>query len=269
VNDILAGEYHSAFKGRGIEFEEVREYVPGDDVRAIDWNVTARMNAPYVKSYIEERELTVFLLVDVSSSGDFGTGDRTKIETAAEVCALLAFTAIKNNDKVGLILFSDDIDLYIPAKKGRRHVMRVIRELIFHKPQRSGTDIQKALDFFLKVQKKRSIAFAVSDFFDTGFDSTLTIASRKHDLIALRMSDPREVRMPDLGIVEFSDIETGETVMVDTGRKAVREFFEKQGIGTALDLESTLKTSGVDTAEIRTDRSYVEPLQRLFKRRSS
>ena len=267
VNDILAGEYHSAFKGRGIEFDEVREYVPGDDVRTIDWNVTARMGTPYVKSYIEERELTVLLLVDVSSSGDFGSGGRTKLGIAAELCALLAFSAIKNNDKVGLILFADDIELYIPPKKGKRHVLRVIRELLFYRPRRSGTHIKTALDFFMKTQKKKCIAFVVSDFFDEGFDSALTIASQKHDVIALKMSDPREAEMPDLGLVRFTDVESGETVLVDTGWHRVREFFAERGVESGRDLERRLRSSGVDSTDIRTDRSYVEPLQALFQRR--
>ncbi|MFH1708562.1 MAG: DUF58 domain-containing protein [Planctomycetota bacterium] len=268
VNDLLAGEYHSAFKGRGIEFEEVREYVPGDDVRTIDWNVTARLGTPFVKSYREERELTVCLLVDVSASGDFGTAGTTKLATAAEICALLAFAAVKNNDKVGLLMFGERVERYIPPKKGRRHVLRVIRELLSWRVGRGGTDIRQALDYFMKVQKKKCIAFLVSDFIDAGFDRTLAMAGRRHDLVALHMSDPREVAMPDLGIAAFTDVETGEEVEVDLGRPEVRAVFEESGIGEVRQLEGTLRASGVDSVTIRTGRDYVAPLDRLFRRRA-
>ncbi|MFH1735810.1 MAG: DUF58 domain-containing protein, partial [bacterium] len=209
VEEVFSGEYHSVFKGRGIEFAEVREYVPGDDIRSVDWNVTARMGYPYIKLFEEERELTLMLLCDFSSSGYFGSKQQLKIEVAVEVAALLAFSAIKNNDKVGLLLFTDTIEKYVPPKKGKKHVLRILRELISFRPERAGTNIKEALSHFSKIGKRRSIAFLISDFWDQGFDHALKIVSKKHDLIALTLRDPREEELPAVGLLKLQDAETG------------------------------------------------------------
>ncbi|MCP4654786.1 MAG: DUF58 domain-containing protein, partial [bacterium] len=216
VNDVFAGEYESAFKGRGMEFEEVREYGPGDDIRHIDWNVTARMGSPYVKVHREERELTVMLVVDVSSSGAFGTAAKLKNEVAAELAALLAYTAIKSNDRVGLIIFSDRIERYIPPKKGSSHVWRVIREILTFRPRRRSTDLEGALDYLSKVVRRRAVVFVISDFLDEGFSERLRIAGKRHDVTAISVCDRREIELPPIGILELEDAETGETVLIDT-----------------------------------------------------
>ena len=226
VNDVLAGEYHSVFKGQGMEFDEVRAYQPGDDIRTIDWNVTARTGHPYVKRYVEEREITVFFLVDLSASGSFGSREKLKNEIAAEFCALLAFSAIKNNDKVGLIVFTDVIELFIPPAKGTSHVLRLIRELLYFDPgkkrERAGTDIALALDYLGRVLHKRGVVFLVSDFLDQDFEKPLGVLARRHDLIGVTVSDPRESALPDVGLLEIQDAETGATVLVDTGSREVR-----------------------------------------------
>ncbi len=232
VNQIFSGEYHSVFKGRGMEFSEVREYQFGDDIRTIDWNVSARFNHPFVKIFEEERELTVMLVVDLSNSGNFGTASFMKNEIAAEICAVLAFSAIKNNDKVGLILFTDKIEKFVPPKKGRAHILRIIRELISFEPTGSGTNIREALEYFNHVNKKRTIAFLISDFIDEGYDKILKIISRKHDVIAVEISDPREEELPAVGLLKLRDAETGVERWVDTGnagvRKQFREFWAKR-----------------------------------------
>src|SRR5687768_14790528 len=210
VNEVFSGEYHSVFKGRGMSFAEVREYQYGDDIRSIDWNVTARTGSPFVKVFEEERELTVMLLVDVSASGDFGTRGKLKSQVAVEICALLAFSAIKNNDKVGLIIFSDHVEEFVPPRKGRRHVLRVLRELLYHRPEGRGTDIGAALEYLAHVQRKRAVAFLVSDFRDQGFDGALAVAGRRHDLVAVRIGDDREQELPPLGFVQLEDPESGE-----------------------------------------------------------
>lgn len=267
VNDVLSGEYHSAFKGRGMNFAEVREYQYGDDIRSIDWNVTARTGSPFVKVYEEERELTVMLVVDVSASGNFGTRERLKGEVAVEVCALLAFSAIKNNDKVGLILFSDHVEQFVPPRKGRRHVLRVLRELLYHRPSGKGTDIAAALDYLNHVQRKRAVTFLVSDFRDAGFEKALAVSGRRHDLIAVRMSDTRERELPPLGFVELEDPETGERVTVNTSNAEFREAFAKTAEGARLGLDRTLRRSGVDVIDIETGTPYSQPLMRFFKER--
>lgn len=228
VDSIISGEYHSAFKGKGMEFSEVREYVEGDDVRNIDWNVTARMNNPFVKKHIEERELTVIFMVDASASGSFGTINKFKGEIAVELCALLAFSAIKNNDRVGLIIFTSEVELYIPPKKGKNHVLHVIRELLFFQPKKSGTNIGEALKFLNNVQTKKAVSFLVSDFFSPPFDSALRIASKRHDLIAISINDPRESEFPDAGLIELEDAETGTTHLVDSGSKQFRELYKRE-----------------------------------------
>lgn len=267
VNDVLAGEYSSVFKGRGMEFDEVREYVPGDDVRSIDWNVTARMGHPYVKRFVEERELTVLFLVDLSASGAFGSVHALKNEVAAEVCALLAFSAIKNHDKVGLVIFTDQVELYIPPKKGTRHVLRVIRELLYFRPRKAKTDIAGALDFAGKVRKKKGVLFLVSDFLGEGFQKPLRILGKRHDVIAVSVTDPREIVMPDVGLLELEDAETGEVVLMDTGSRKVRAQFERDGRARLTGLKAELASCGVDQVEVMTDRDYIKSLMRFFRTR--
>jgi uncharacterized protein (DUF58 family) len=268
VNDVLAGEYQSVFKGRGIEFSEVREYQPGDDIRTIDWNVTARTGKPYVKKYIEERELTVMLLVDVSSSGEFGTVDRMKGEVAAEISALLAFSAIKNNDRVGLVIFTDGIEKYIPPKKGKKHVLRVIRELLYFKPTQRRTDIAGVLEYLGKVQKRRSVVFLISDFLSGGYEKALQIANGRHDLIAITISDPRELNLPKIGFIEFQDAETGEEILIDTYSPAVRDMFSHLAVEQRDSRHQLFRSISVDSIDVQTDRPYVDPLVRFFKLRA-
>lgn len=264
VNDVLAGEYQSVFKGRGMEFEEVREYLPGDEIRTIDWNVTARMGRPYVKRFVEERELTVMLLVDLSSSGRFGSVSQLKNEVTAELCALLAFSAIKNNDKVSLLIFTDRIEKFLPPQKGTEHVLRVIRELLYFEPSARKTDIGQALAYLGRVTTKRTVAFLVSDFLNTGFEKPLRVISKRHDLIAVVITDPREISLPNVGIIELEDAETGETVLLDTRGKAQRKEYEKHASVRARELEKLLRSADVDQIDIRTDRSYIQPLVRFF-----
>ncbi len=267
VNEVLSGEYHSVFKGRGMSFAEVREYQYGDDIRSIDWNVTARNGSPFVKVFEEERELTVMLLVDVSASGDFGTRDRMKGEVAVEICALLAFSAIKNNDKVGLIIFSDRVEKFVPPRKGRRHVLRVLRELLYHEPRGRGTDLAAALDYLAHVQRKRAVAFLVSDFRDEGFDRSLAVAGRRHDLVAVRMGDERERDIPPLGLLELEDPETGERIVVNTSAAGFREAFGGADRDRRERLDRALRRSRVDVIDIETGRPYAEPLMRFFQER--
>ncbi len=268
VNDVFSGEYHSVFKGRGMEFSEVREYQIGDDVRTIDWNVTARMGHPFVKVFEEERELTVMLIVDVSSSGNFGTYERMKGEIAIEICALLAFSAIKNNDKVGLIIFTDEIEKFIPPKKGKSHVLRVLRELLYHKPRGTKTNIGKALEYLNRVTKRRSVVFLVSDFLNTGYEKALQIANRRHDIVAITVTDPREVEFPDVGFIELEDAETGETILVDTSYNDVRNLYSKQSSEDVQNRLKLFKSMSVDHIDIRTDQPYIEPLIRFFRMRA-
>ena len=264
VNDVLAGEYQSVFKGRGMEFEEVREYLPGDAIRTIDWNVTARMGRPYVKRFVEERELTVMLLVDLSSSGRFGSISQLKNEVTAELCALLAFSAIKNNDKVSLLIFTDRIEKFIPPQKGNEHVLRVIRELLYFEPSARKTDIGQALAYLGRVTTKRTVAFLVSDFLNTGFEKPLRVISKRHDLIAVVITDPREISLPNVGIIELEDAETGETILLDTRGKAQRKEYEKHALVRVRELEKLLRSADVDQIDIRTDRPYIQPLVKFF-----
>lgn len=267
VNEVFSGEYHSVFKGRGMEFAEVREYQPGDDVRTIDWNVSARSGRPFVKIFEEERELTMMLLVDVSSSGNFGTVEQFKREIAAELSAVLAFSAIKNNDKVGLMMFSDKIEKFIPPRKGKKHVLRVIREILFYKPQDSGTDLNVALEYLSRVIKRKSTVFLISDFLTENFEKSLHVANRKHDIIAIRITDPREVSLPDVGLIELLDAETGEAVVVDTGDPTIRNTFYQTASNQRQKLSGLFRSIGVDYIDILTDRSYIEPITRFFKMR--
>ncbi len=268
VNDVFAGEYHSVFKGRGMDFSEVREYSIGDDVRTIDWNVTARMNRPYVKVFEEERELTVMLMVDASSSGEFGTVHQMKGEIAIEICALLAFSAIKNNDKVGLIIFTDKVEKFVPPKKGKTHVLRVIRELFYHEPQSSKTDIREALEYLNRIANRRSVVFLVSDFMSEGFEKALQIVNKKHDMVAITIRDPREISLPNVGFIELEDAETGEVFLLDTSDPSIRENFSQQSSRKQEELEKLFKSMSVDHVAISTDRPYVDPLIRFFRMRA-
>ena len=268
VNEVFSGEYHSVFKGRGMEFAEVREYQIGDDIRNIDWNVSARSGSPYVKVFDEERELTVMLMVDVSASGSFGTSSQLKGEVAAELCAVLAFSAIKNNDKVGLMIFSDKIEKFIPPRKGKQHVLRVIREILYFKPEDAKTDLSIALEYLNRVVKRKSIAFIISDFLTENYEKALQVANKKHDIIAIDIIDPREVELPNVGFLELADAETGETVLIDTGSREIRETFFSESQETRDKREKFFKSIGVDNINILTDRSYVEPITKFFKMRA-
>jgi uncharacterized protein (DUF58 family) len=269
VNQIFSGEYHSVFKGRGMEFSEVREYQFGDDIRSIDWNVSARFNHPFVKVFEEERELSVMLMVDFSRSGDFGTAQQTKNEIAAEICAVLAFSAIKNNDKVGLILFTDTIEKFVPPKKGRAHILRIIRELVSFEPTGTGTNIRQALEYFNHVTKKRSIAFLVSDFIDEGYDRILRIISRRHDVIAVELADPREEILPNAGLIKMRDAETGAERWIDTGNPALRKSFASYWQARRAARRALFVRSKVDAIPIRVDRPYVKPIVDFFQARAS
>ena len=268
VNEVFSGEYHSVFKGRGMNFAEVREYQYGDDIRSIDWNVTARSGTPFVKVFEEERELTMMLVVDVSASGAFGTRERFKGEVAVELCALLAFSATKNNDKVGLIIFSDRIEKFVPPRKGRRHVLRVLRELLYHRPEGRGTDVAGALEYLSHVQRKKAVTFLVSDFQDEGFERALAVAGRRHDMIAVRLADQRERHLPALGFVEFEDPESGERVTVDTSDEAFRGRFEDRVRRRREELDRTLRRGKVDVIDVETGGAYVKALMRFFRERA-
>ena len=267
VNDNLAGEYESLFKGRGMEFQEVREYQVGDDIRTIDWNVTARTGNPYVKLFKEERELTVMFLVDLSASGEFGSNRQIKNEAAAEICALLAFSAIKNNDKVGLIVFTDQIEMFIPPEKGTTHVLRLIRELLNFKPEKGKTDLVAGIDYLGRVLHKKSVVFLVSDFQSEGFEKQLRILGKRHDLIAVSITDPRETSMPDAGLIQLEDAETGEMVIIDTGSSSFRKRYEQLG-GARLDgLKKLFRSMDIDHIDIRTGEDYVLDLVKFFRNR--
>lgn len=268
-NQIFSGEYHSAFKGRGMAFSEVREYMPGDPIRSIDWNVTARLNHPYVKVFEEEREITMMLIVDVSASENFGSKSMLKREMITEVAAVLAFSAVQNNDKIGVILFSDRIEKYIPPKKGKSHILRIIRELIDFEPISTGTNIKEALSFFNNVTKKRSIAFLISDMLDSDYEKPLRIAKRKHDFVTLLTKDVAEETLPDLGLIPIKDFESGQTFWVDTSDKEVRANYKRNRDKKILETEELLRKSGIDYTYLYTNRSYVQPLMQLFKKRES
>lgn len=267
-NHIFAGEYHSAFKGRGMTFAEVREYQYGDDIRNIDWNVTARFGHPFIKIFEEERELTVMLLVDVSGSRDFGTVSQMKSDIFTEVAATLAFSTIQNNDKVGVIFFSDKIEKFIPPKKGKKHVLHIIREMIDFKPESNQTDIALALKYFTNAIKKRSTAFIISDFLDSNFEKELTIANRKHDIAALQVFDVRETEMPDVGLVKLKDAETGQRIWVDTSDKRLRTIYKNAWGENQLNLQRVFTKSGVDSVTMSTSDDYVKALMKLFKMRA-
>ena len=268
-NQIFSGEYHSAFKGRGMAFSEVREYMPGDPIRSIDWNVTARLNHPYVKVFEEEREITMMLIVDFSASENFGSKSMLKREMITEVAAVLAFSAVQNNDKIGVILFSDKIEKYIPPKKGKSHILRIIRELIDFEPTGTGTNIKEALGFFNNVTKKRSIAFLISDMLDSDYEKPLRIAKRKHDFVTLLTKDIAEETLPDLGLIPMKDFESGKSFWVDTSDKEVRANYKRNRDKKLQETENLLRKSGIDYTYLYTNRSYVQPLMQLFKKRES
>jgi uncharacterized protein (DUF58 family) len=268
VNDVFAGQYHSVFKGRGMEFSEVREYLPGDDVRAIDWNVTARMGKPYVKRFTEERELTVMLLVDRSGSGRFGSAWRTKEELAAEVAALLAFSAIRNNDRVGLIAFTDRIEKFVPPKKGRRHVLRLIREILYLEPEGRGTDIAHALRYLNRVTTRRTVAFVLSDFRDEGYLLPLEAASKRHDLIAFMLDDPRERELPKIGFATLRGLEDGEELVVDMSSRTVRAALHDGWMRARQGLVSEFGRRGVDFVTLSTNVPYAPKLMAFFRERA-
>lgn len=266
INTHFLGEYHTAFRGRGIEFAEVREYDPSDDARMIDWNVTARMNAPYVRKYQEERELTVFLAVDVSRSGAFGSA-RLKQDVAAEVCAVLAFAAIRNDDKVGLLTFTDGVETFLPPRKGREHALRVVRELLAGSARGTQTDIGAALRFLGHIAKRRSVVFLVSDFFAEGYERDLKVVAQRHDVVAVSITDPRELELPPAGLVELQDAETGEQVLVDAASPVVRRAYADRAAARLAERTRLFRRVGIDRIDVQTDRSYVEPLIAFFKAR--
>ena len=265
VNDVLAGAYHSTFKGRGMEFDTVREYQPGDEIRSIDWNVTARMGHPFIKKFVEERELTVMLAVDMSASGQFGSSERLKNEFAAELCAVLAFSAITNNDKVGLIMFTDQVEKYIPPKKGKRHVLHVISEILSFIPKNKGTNVATALEFLSSINKRRTVTFLVSDFISENYNRALQIANKRHDMIAVAIEDPRESVLPDVGMIELEDTETGEVLVVDTADKKVRKAFNVAAGTETAARDKLFRQIDVDVIHVKTDKPYVEALMKFFE----
>jgi uncharacterized protein (DUF58 family) len=267
VEDLLGGEYHSVFKGTGIAFEEVRAYQPGDDIRSIDWNVTARMGQPFIKRFIEERELTVMLAIDCSGSQQFGTRSQQKREVAAELAAVLAFSAISNNDRVGLVQFTDRIERFVPPRKGTRHVLRLIRDVLFYQPLHRGTSLREGLDFLNRVLHRRTIVFLLSDFLDHGFESSFKRTGRRHDLIAIRISDPREEEMPAVGLLELEDAETGQRLLLDTSSVAVRQAFARAAQGRREALLQLARQAHVDLIEVSTAGGHLDALIRFFRLR--
>ena len=266
-NHIFSGEYHTAFKGKGMAFSEVREYQPGDDVRSIDWNVTARYNNPFVKVFEEEREMTVILLIDISGSSEFGTQKQLKREVATEIAAVLSFSAINNNDKVGVIFFSDKIEKFIPPKKGKSHILRIIREFITFKSESKKTNLEEALIYFNNVIKKRAVCFILSDFMDDNFDNSLKIIRNKHDIVALRIHDQREEDIVNVGLIKVEDTETGSLKWVDTSNKNIRKEFKKKYLIFEKTLKQTLRNLAIDYIDIKTGEDYIKPLTNFFKNR--
>ncbi|MCP4257112.1 MAG: DUF58 domain-containing protein [Planctomycetes bacterium] len=267
VNASFAGQYESVFKGRGMQFDEVREYTPGDDIRTIDWNVTARTGKPYIKRFVEEREMTVIFAVDLSASGEFGTVNKMKNELAAEFCAVLAFTAAKNNDKVGLLIFTDQIELYIPPKKGSRHMLRLIRELLYFKMPRRKTKISLALDYIAKVIHKKATVFLVSDFIESEFKKPLSLLNKRHDVIAVPVRDKVEISMPSVGLIEFQDAETGEIILIDTSSRKFHNQYDNKSLSRFKELKSLFRSINVDCVPVSTDKPYIQDLVQFFHMR--
>ncbi len=269
VNDVFAGQYHSTFKGRGMEFDEVREYVPGDDIRSIDWNVTARTGSPHIKKFVEEREMTVMLVVDVSASHLFGSGTQMKRDLAAEVAAVLAFSAIRNNDRIGLILFAEEVEKYIPPKKGTRHVLRLVREMLSHKPQGKGTNVVPALDYLNHISTRKNVTFLISDFmFNDDYEQLLKISARRHDLISVVISDKREIAWPDIGLINWRDAETGETVLVDTSSKRVRTQLAIEQTRRNELIDNMHRKAGIDTIRLFAGEPYEKEFTKFFRQRA-
>jgi uncharacterized protein (DUF58 family) len=269
VNDVFAGQYHSTFKGRGMEFDEVREYVPGDDIRSIDWNVTARTGSPHIKKFVEEREMTVMLVVDISASNLFGSGVQMKRDLAAEVAAVLAFSAIRNNDRIGLILFAEEVEKYIPPKKGTRHVLRLVREMLAHEPQGKGTRIAPALDYLNHVSTRKNVTFLISDFiFNDEYEQLLKITARRHDFISVVIGDKREIAWPGVGIVNWHDAETGEQVLVDTSSRRVREQLALEQTRRAEAIDDLLRKAGIDTVRLFAGEPYEKQFIQFFRQRA-
>ncbi len=268
ANDLFAGEYHSVFRGRGMEFDEVREYQPGDEIRSIDWNVTARQGVPFVKRFREERELTVLLLADVSASGIFGSGDQSKLDLAVEIAALLMFSALKNNDKVGLALFCEEVHQYFPPRKGKGNVLRLIRELIAVKPIAAPTRVDRALEFLNRVQKRKAVVFLISDFLSPSAEKAFAAAHRRHELIAIKVDDPREESMPDVGFLLLKDAETGEVIELDTGNSKVRSLFQKQALNRSRVLSQGFRKMGIDELSLNTAKPYTTSLHQFFRMRA-
>lgn len=269
VNDMFAGQYHSTFKGRGMEFDEVREYIPGDDIRTIDWNVTARTGAPHIKKFVEEREMTVMLVVDISASNLFGSGSQLKRDLTAEVAAVLAFSAIRNSDRIGLILFSEEVEKYIPPKKGTRHVLRLIREMLTHKPQGKGTNAAPALDYLNHISSRKNVTFLISDFiFKDSYEKLLKISARRHDLISVVIGDKREISWPDVGLINWHDAETGETVLVDTSSKKVRQKLGIEQTRRSEAIDELHRKAGIDTIRLFAGEPYDKQFAKFFRQRA-
>ncbi len=267
VMDVFAGQYHSVFKGKGMEFDEVREYQPGDEIRSIDWNVTARAGHPYIKKFVEERELTVMLILDMSASCFFGTAKQLKMRLAAEICSVLAFSAIKNNDKVGLIIFTDKVEKFIPARKGIRHVLRVIRDALYFKPKGKTTNISAALEYLNKVTTRKTVTFIISDFYSSDFKKMLSAANKRHDIIAITITDPRELELPDIGIIQLDDPETGKSFLADSSNPNIRKEYSENARKKMKERETLFRMIGVDTITLRTDTAYSRSLFKFFRAR--
>ncbi|MBU0571287.1 MAG: DUF58 domain-containing protein [Candidatus Omnitrophica bacterium] len=267
VTDVFAGQYQSVFKGAGMEFSEVREYNPGDEIRSIDWNVTARMGHPFIKKFVEERELTIMVLLDVSMSCRFGTRNRAKSDLAAELCSVVAFSAIKNNDKVGMLTFTDRVEKFVPPRKGVKHVLRVVREALYNKPVARGTDINNVLEYLNRVTKRRTITFIVSDFIAPDFKKLLSVTNKRHDVIAVTITDPAELELPEAGVVRMHDAETMEPYVIDTSHPSIREYYRNHSKRFSVRRGRLFRSVNVDSIDLRTDRSYMEPLMRFFRMR--
>lgn len=267
VTDVFSGQYQSVFKGRGMEFDEVREYQPGDEIRSIDWNVTARMGHPYVKKFVEERELTVMLLLDASMSCRFGTSKQLKSQVATELCSVLALSAINNNDRVGLIIFTDKVEKFVPARKGLRHVLRVIREALYFQPEGKGTNIVAALEYLNRITKRKAITFIISDFFDINFKQRLSIANKRHDVVAITITDPREINLPDVGLMRLNDAETNENFIIDTSDANFRKKYNQEALRRINERKRLLRSVNVDNIEVSTDAAYMKELIKFFKMR--
>ena len=267
VTNLFAGQYQSTFKGQGMEFNEVREYQPGDEIRSIDWNVTARYGHPFVKKFVEERELTIILLLDISASSYFGTVNKLKSQLAAEICSVLAFSAVKNNDKVGLIAFSDRIEKFIPPKKGVRHILRLIREALYFKPRGRGTDIPAALEYLNKVTRRKTVTFIISDFYAPDFKKVLSISNQRHDIVAVTITDPAEINLPEVGIIQFDDPETGKSYLIDTTNNHLREKFKRNSLQKFSERKKLFRSINVDQIDIRTNLPYTQTLFKFFRMR--